>query len=121
MQQTCIIQGESRCDSRCEFAVGRRQSREFDRGDKDIQLPLQLKTLDGQHAVVAGLPNHVPGPYSKSRDAVKASRRCIWLLAVRCLMEHLEESAQGQPRAQLGYGSLVHDAPAEHSPVTRPT
>lgn len=25
----------------------------------------QLKSLDGQHAVVAGLPKHLPGPHSK--------------------------------------------------------
>lgn len=25
----------------------------------------QLKTLDGQHAVVAGLPDHVPSPHPR--------------------------------------------------------
>lgn len=49
----------------------------------------QLKTLDGQHAVVAGLPDERARPTFQARDAVKASRRCIWLTAVHGLIEHL--------------------------------
>lgn len=75
----------------------------------------QRKTLEGRHAVVAGLPNHVPGPHSSvvTQSRPRGLVPGYWL-SVACLIEHL---VGARPRtgfeSSLGRGSLAHDAPAE--------
>lgn len=85
-----MIHSESRCDSRCELVGSRRQRREWETGDNVIQLPVPA-AQDSRRTACCRSRSAQPRaqPTFQARDAVKASRRCIWLLAVHGLIEHL--------------------------------